>query len=83
MMYQLCRYDVMLPHNAVAPVGRNDAMFAISLGEADIIHEVNIISAATSFAEGKHHSKNKSKSFHLLLFLRRVDKKDVYFVFIK
>ena len=43
MMHLLCKYDV-------AHFIRNDAMFANSLGEADIIHEVNIISDAPSFA---------------------------------
>ena len=37
MMHLLRKYDV-------ARYSRNDAMFANSLGEADIIHEVNIIS---------------------------------------
>jgi len=36
------------------------------LGEADIIHKVNIISKAASFAKGKHHRKkglyNKSQN---------------------
>ena len=49
MMHLLRKYDV-------AHFIRNDAMFAPkTLGEADIIHEVNIISEASSFAEGKHH----------------------------
>ena len=43
MMHLLCKYDV-------ARFTRNDAMFANSLGEAAIIHEVNIISNASSFA---------------------------------
>ena len=51
MMHLLRKYDV-------APVGRNDAMFAIKCGEADIISVSGIISKTTSFAEGKHHSKN-------------------------
>jgi len=37
MMHLLRKYDV-------ARCSRNDAMFANSLGEADIIHKVNIIS---------------------------------------
>jgi len=37
MMHLLRKYDI-------ARCSRNDAMFANSLGEADIIHEVNIIS---------------------------------------
>ena len=62
-MHLLRKYDVF-------GYAENDAMFAKkSLGEAVIIHEVNIISETTSFAKGKHHSKNKSKSFDLLLFL--------------
>ena len=51
MMHLLRKYDV-------TPVGRNDAMFAIKCGEADIISVSGIISKTTSFAEGKHHSKN-------------------------
>ena len=47
-MHLLCKYDV-------AHFIRNDAMFANSLGEADNVHKVNIISEASSFAEGKHH----------------------------
>ena len=43
MMHLLRKYDV-------ARFTRNDAMFASPLGEADIIHEVNIISEASSFA---------------------------------
>ena len=43
MMHLLCKYDV-------AHFIRNDAMFSNSLGEADNIHEVNIISEAPSFA---------------------------------
>ena len=43
MVHMLCKYDV-------AHFIRNDAMFANSLGEADNISEVNIISKATSFA---------------------------------
>ena len=52
MMHLLRKYDV-------APVGRNDAMFAqcavrhTSLGVAVIIGR-----SLASFAEGKHHSKN-------------------------
>ena len=52
MKHLLRKYDV-------APVGRNDAMFAqcaarhTSLGEAVIIGEANIICVT-----GKHHSKN-------------------------
>ena len=44
---------------ATLDIPRNDAMLANNiLGEADIIHEVNIICKAASFAEGKHHSKS-------------------------
>ena len=43
MMHLLCKYDV-------AHFIRNDAMFSISLGEADNIYEVNIVSEAPSFA---------------------------------
>ena len=50
MMYRLRRYDVFrFAQNDVAPVGRNDAMFAqcavrhTSLGVAVIIGEANII----------------------------------------
>ena len=60
MMHRLRRYDVLgFAQNDVAPVGRNDAMFAqcaarhTSLGVAVIIGR-----SPASFAEGKHHSKN-------------------------
>ena len=43
MMQLLRKYDA-------AHFISNDAMFAKTLGEADIIHEVNIISEASSFA---------------------------------
>ena len=59
MMHRLRRYDVFrFAQNDVAPVGRNDAMFAqcaarhTSLGVAVIIGR-----SPASFAEGKHHSK--------------------------
>ena len=48
MIHLLRKYDV-------AHFIRNDAMFANTLGEADIIHEVNIISKATSLPQGKYH----------------------------
>ena len=60
MMLRLRRYDVFrFAQNDVAPVGRNDAMFAIKCGEATH-HEAKPSSLAepTSFAEGKHHSKH-------------------------
>ena len=34
MMHRLWRYDVMLSHNDIARITRNDAMFAIKCGEA-------------------------------------------------
>ena len=46
MMHLLRKYDV-------APDGRNDAMFAIKCGEA-----THHSAKPSSFAEGKHHSKN-------------------------
>ena len=63
MIHLRCKYDV-------AHFIRNDAMFANSLGEADIIHEVSIISKATSLPQGKHHWKKDFtfvKSFFLEL----------------
>ena len=77
MMHRLRRYDVFcFAQNDVAPVGRNDAMFAqcavrhtsfaqrTSLGEAVIICR-----RQTSFAEGKHHSKNAPLSVDKSAFL--------------
>ena len=55
-MYRPRRYDAFASQIwCIAALPQNDAMFAFSLGEADIIHEVHIISEASSFAEGKHH----------------------------
>ena len=51
MMHLLCKYDV-------ARFTRNDAMFAPMCPQAHIIRVSVIISETTSFAEGKHHSKN-------------------------
>ena len=51
MMHLLRKYDVF-------GYAENDAMFANSLGEADIIHEVNIISEASSFAARQTSLKN-------------------------
>ena len=59
-MHRLWRYDVFrFAQNDVAPVGRNDAMFAPKCGEATH-HQAKPSSLAkpTSFAAGKHHSKN-------------------------
>ena len=54
MMHLLRKYDV-------AHFIRNDAMFASkTLGEADIIHEVNIISEASSFAARQTSFKKTS-----------------------
>ena len=54
MMHLLRKYDV-------APVGRNDAMFAKIISDSDTIHEVNIISDSdiicrrqTSLKKGLH-----------------------------
>ena len=44
--------------NDVAPVGRNDVMFAHHVPQARIISEATSFPQATSFArQGKHHSK--------------------------
>ncbi len=62
MMYRLTA-DMMFfayAQNDVARFARNDAMFAPMCPQAHIIRAANIISKATSFAEGKHHSKEKS-----------------------
>ena len=63
MMYRLRRYDVFrFAQNDVAPVGRNDAMFAIMCRQAHIIRRSRHHWARpTSFAEGKHHSKGAVK----------------------
>ena len=61
MMHLLRKYDV-------AHFIRNDAMFATSSGEADIIHEVNIISEASSFAVRQTSLKNTLTSKKLRCF---------------
>ncbi len=50
MMHLLRKHDV-------APVGRNDVMFAKNISEATSLGEAVIINEVTSFAEGKHHKK--------------------------
>ena len=50
MMHRLRRYDVFrFAQNDVAPVGRNDAMFAIMCRKAHIIRAANII------RQSRHH----------------------------
>ena len=56
MRHLLRKYDV-------AHSDRNNAMFANLLGEADIIHEVNIISEASSFAVRQTSLKKKDTLF--------------------
>jgi len=47
MMHRLRRYDIFrFAQNDVAPVGRNDAMFAIMCRQAHIIRAANIIGVA-------------------------------------
>ena len=60
MMHRLRRYDVLrCAQYDAARFTRNDAMFAPkTLGEADNISVSGITIETTSFAEGKHHSKN-------------------------
>ena len=58
MMHLLRKYDV-------AHFIRNDAMFATSSGEADIIHEVNIISEASSFAVRQTSFQKQKQVFRL------------------
>ena len=60
MMHRLRRYDVFrYAQNDVARFTRNDAMFAINVAKPRIIRRSRHHSAKpTSFAEGKHHSKN-------------------------
>ncbi len=70
-MYRLRRNDAdCFAINDVTHFVRNDAIFALMCPQAhiisasDIIDEVNIICP-----KGKHHSKNKSTSEEVLLFL--------------
>ena len=60
MMHRLRRYDVFrFAQNDVAPFGRNGAMFAIKCGKATHHSRSEHHQAKpSSFAEGKHHSKN-------------------------
>ena len=68
MMHLLCKYDV-------AHFIRNDAMFSNSLGEADNIHEVNIISDAPSFAIRQISAKQKALLLECFGFVIRVRKR--------
>ncbi len=71
MMHLLRKYDI-------APFGRNDAMIANSLGEADIIHAVNIIIEASSFAVRQTSLKKKRHAFQrVFLFLSLVSEKEL------
>ena len=72
MMYRLRRYDVFrFAQNDVAPVGRNDAMFAqcavrhTSLGVAVIIGKANIILPKSS------HSELRQTSFKKRTFVKK------------
>ena len=60
MMHRMWQYDVFrFAQNDVASFTRNDAMFAPMCRKAHTIRVANIIGRKpTSFAEGKHHSKN-------------------------
>ena len=57
MMHRLRRYDVFrFAQNDVAPVGRNEAMFAKNVAKPHIIRrKPTSLAMPTSFAEGKHH----------------------------
>ena len=80
MMHRLRRYDVFrFAQNDVAPVGRNDAMFAAMCRQAHIIRAANII------RRSRHHlpqaniiqKKPNLSGREIRLFCwRRVDKKD-------
>ena len=59
MMHRLRRYDVFcFAQNDVAPVGRNDAMFAQCAARHTSFAKRTSLAEPTSFAVGKHHSKN-------------------------
>ncbi len=61
MMHLLCKYDV-------AHFIRNDAMFATLLGEANIIHEVNIISDSDIICRKANIIEKEKTRFSACLF---------------
>ena len=63
MMHLLCSYDVMLHIVMLLPSVAVMRCLPTKHQRSVIIHKVNIIGVATSYAEGKHHSKKKKHFF--------------------